>query len=84
MVWNKPQGLGMKDWVNFLLRFSREKIDTTFFIKIKNNNMLLVQIYVDNIIFSATNESLYKKFSKCMQGEFKMSMMGELNYLIGL
>ena len=46
--------------------------------------MLLVQIYVDDIIFGATNELLCKEFSKCMQGEFEMSMMGELNYFLGL
>ena len=46
--------------------------------------MLIVQIYVDNIIFGATNESLCKDFAKCMQGEFEMSMMGELNFFLGL
>ena len=34
------------------------KFDTTLFIKIKENDMLLVQIYVDDIIFEATNVSL--------------------------
>ena len=40
--------------------------------------MLIVQIYVDDIIFGATNEELCQEFSKLMQGEFEMSMMGEL------
>lgn len=64
-------------------KFSRGKIDTTLSIK-KNNNMFLVQIYVDDIIFGATNESLCKEFAKCMQKEFKLSMMGEFNYFLGL
>ena len=46
--------------------------------------MLVVQIYVDDIIFGATNKILCKKFTKLMQGEFEMSLMGELNYFIGL
>ena len=46
--------------------------------------MFLAQIYVDNIIFGATNESLCKEFVKCMQEEFEMIMMGELNYFLGL
>ncbi|KAK6149350.1 hypothetical protein DH2020_016875 [Rehmannia glutinosa] len=50
----------------------------------KGQDCLLVQIYVDDIIFGATNESLCKKFSKLMQGEFEMSMMGELNFFLGL
>ena len=63
--------------------FIRGKIDTTIFIKTRGKDMLLVQIYVD-IIFGATNESLCQEFSKCMQGKFEMSMMGELNYFLGL
>ena len=46
--------------------------------------MLLTQIYMDDIIFGATNESLCKTFAKYMQGEFKMSMMREINYFLGL
>ena len=46
--------------------------------------MLLVQIYVDDIIFGATNVSLYEDFSKCMLSEFEMSMMVELNFFLGL
>jgi hypothetical protein len=59
-------------------------IDTTLFIKTENLDMLIVQIYVDDIIFGATNESLCKDFSERMQGEFEMSMMGELNFFLGL
>ena len=64
--------------------FPRGKIHTTLFIKIENNDMLLAQIYIDDIIFGATKESLSKEFVKCMQEEFEMSMMGELNYFLGL
>ena len=53
--------------------FVRGKIDNTLFIKVKNKDMLIVQIYVDDIIFGATNENMCKKFAKSMQGEFEMS-----------
>ena len=39
---------------------------------------------MDDIIFGATNETLCKEFAKCMQDEFDMSVMGELNYFLGL
>jgi len=45
---------------------------------------LIVQVYVDNIIFGATHENLCNEFSKMMRSEFKMSMMGELNFFLGL
>ena len=70
----------------FLLKkgFKIGKIDTTLFIKTKENDMLLVQIYVDDIIFGATNISLCEEFFKCMQSEFEMSMMGEFNFFLEL
>ena len=64
--------------------FNRWKVDTTLFIKVKGHDILVVQIYVDDIIFDATNESLCQEFSKVMQGEFEISMMGELTFLLGL
>ena len=51
------------------------KIDTTLFIKLRENDMLIVQIYVDDIIFGATNVSLCEEFAKSMNSEFEMSMM---------
>ena len=65
----------------FLLEkdFSRGKVDTTLFIKRKYDDILLVQIYVDDIIFGSTNNSLCNEFSLDMQSEFEMSMIGELN-----
>ena len=64
--------------------FKMGKIDTTLFIKPKDNDVLIVQIYVDDIIFGATNVSLCEEFAKSMHREFEMSMMGELNFFLGL
>ncbi|GMI84085.1 hypothetical protein HRI_002077800 [Hibiscus trionum] len=71
---------------NFLIEkgFEKGKVDTTLFIKRYNNDILVVQIYVDDIIFGSTNECYCKEFSKLMQGEFEMSMMGELSFFLGL
>ncbi|KAH9801429.1 hypothetical protein KPL71_001026 [Citrus sinensis] len=71
---------------NFLLDndFSMGKADTTIFVKHKNQDILIVQIYVDDIIFCSTNELLCKDFSSCMSQEFEMSMMKELKYFLGL
>ncbi|XP_045809814.1 uncharacterized protein LOC123904167 [Trifolium pratense] len=71
---------------SFLLEngFSRGKIDTTLFKKIDKHDLLIVQVYVDDIIFGATNEKLCEEFSELMQSEFEMSMMGELSFFLGL
>ena len=60
------------------------KIDTTLFIKPKDNDMLIVQIYVDDITFGATNISLCEEFANSMRSEFEMSMIGKLNFFLGL
>lgn len=64
--------------------YSRGKVDITLFIKHKGKHFLLVQIYVDDIIFGSNNMKLVKDFSKIMQGEFEMSPMGELNNFLRL
>ena len=60
------------------------KIDTTLFIKPKENDMFIVQICVEDFIFGATNVSLCEKFVKSMHIEFETSMMRELNFFLGL
>ena len=56
----------------------------TLFIKNKNRDLLIIQIYVSDIIFSSTSDSLCEEFSKTMHGEFEMSMIEELNYFLRL
>ncbi|XP_070045068.1 uncharacterized protein [Nicotiana tomentosiformis] len=46
--------------------------------------ILIVQVYVDGIIFGATNDAMCKEFAEMMGNEFEMSMMGELNFFLGL
>ena len=60
--------------------YSRGNVDSTLFTKCDNKNILLVQIYVDDIIFGSTKPSLCKKFSDLMTKEFEMSLMGELKF----
>nr|GFA19822.1 putative ribonuclease H-like domain-containing protein [Tanacetum cinerariifolium] len=63
---------------NYLLEnsFQSGKIDQTLFIKRKKDDILLVQIYVDGIIFGSTNKDLCKAFEKLMKDKFQMSLMG--------
>ncbi|KAI3742536.1 hypothetical protein L1987_60221 [Smallanthus sonchifolius] len=64
--------------------FVRGKIDSTLFIKKSGGDYLLVQIYVDDIIFGSTNEGLCKEFEGVMKSKFEMSAMGELSFFLGL
>ncbi|GJT94254.1 retrovirus-related pol polyprotein from transposon TNT 1-94 [Tanacetum coccineum] len=59
-------------------------VDNTLFTKKKNSNLIIVQIYVDEIIFGSNCQDMCDEFPKIMHDEFKMSMMGELNFFLGL
>jgi hypothetical protein len=60
------------------------KVDTTLFIKKIGNDLFMLQIYVDDIIFGSTNQEFCEEFGKMMANEFEMSMIGELTYFLGL
>nr|GEX61937.1 hypothetical protein [Tanacetum cinerariifolium] len=75
-----------KTLANYLLEnsFQREKIDQTLFIKKQKEDILLVQVYVNDIIFGSTNKELCKAFDRLMKDKFQMSSMGELTFFLGL
>ena len=76
-------------WFDLLSTFlmsnglSMSKVDNTLFRKMTQYDFILVPLYVDDVIFGATNESLCKEFSKLMQSELEMSITGELNFFLG-
>ncbi|GJV84794.1 retrovirus-related pol polyprotein from transposon TNT 1-94 [Tanacetum coccineum] len=59
-------------------------VDNTLFTKKKSSNLIIVQIYVDDIIFGSNCQDMCDEFAKIMHDEFEMSMMGELNFFFGL
>ncbi|GJT24966.1 retrovirus-related pol polyprotein from transposon TNT 1-94 [Tanacetum coccineum] len=59
-------------------------VDNTLFTKKKGSNLIIVQIYVDDIIFGSTCQDMCDEFAKIMHDEFEMSMMGELNFFLRL
>ncbi|GKB37659.1 retrovirus-related pol polyprotein from transposon TNT 1-94 [Tanacetum coccineum] len=70
----------------FLLsqKFSKGAVDPTLFTRKEGKDMLLVQTYVDDIIFASTDLSLCEKISEIMCSKFKMSMMGKMSFFLGL
>jgi hypothetical protein len=70
----------------FLIKhdYSIGMVDNTLFTKRKDPNLIIVQIYVDDIIFGSTCQNMCDEFAKIMHDEFEMSMMGELNFFLGL
>nr|GEV09005.1 hypothetical protein [Tanacetum cinerariifolium] len=70
----------------FLLQngFSKGIIDLTLFTRRFDDAILVVQVYVDDIIFGSTNPRYATLFSDLMKSRFEMSMMGEMMFFLGL
>ncbi|KAJ9539037.1 hypothetical protein OSB04_031770 [Centaurea solstitialis] len=64
--------------------FKKGSVDSTLFIMKEGDHIVVIQVYVDDIIFGSTSKDLCKKFETIMTQEFKMSMMGEINFFLGL
>ncbi|GJT74308.1 retrovirus-related pol polyprotein from transposon TNT 1-94 [Tanacetum coccineum] len=80
----------LRAWYDELSNFlvskgsSKGSIDPTLFITKKEDDILLVQIYVDDIIFGSTNLKISKKFEKLVHNKFEMSMIRELKFFLGI
>ncbi|GJT79639.1 putative ribonuclease H-like domain-containing protein [Tanacetum coccineum] len=70
----------------FLLKngYRRGTIDKTLFLKKDKKDIILIQVYVDDIIFGSTRKSWCDEFEALMKSEFQMSSMGELTFFLGL
>jgi hypothetical protein len=64
--------------------FEMGKVDQTLFLLRKGRDILIVQVYVDDIVFGGSSNSLVARFAEYMSREFEMSMMGELQFFLRL
>nr|GEX32164.1 putative ribonuclease H-like domain-containing protein [Tanacetum cinerariifolium] len=64
--------------------YRRGAIDKTLFIKLDKKDIMLVQVYVDDIIFGSTKKSWHDEFEELTRNRFQMSSMGELTFFLGL
>ncbi|GJW23751.1 retrovirus-related pol polyprotein from transposon TNT 1-94 [Tanacetum coccineum] len=77
-------------WYDMLLsfqisqQFSKGAVDPTLFTQQARNDLLLVQIYVDDIIFVSTNIAMCNEFANQMTTKFKRSMMRQMSFFLGL
>src|SRR3984885_12829257 len=64
--------------------FSKGSADSNLYIKVENDKLLILVVYVDDIIFGSNEEDMSQSFALVMQKEFEMSLLGELTYFLGL
>ncbi|GKC53904.1 retrovirus-related pol polyprotein from transposon TNT 1-94 [Tanacetum coccineum] len=72
--------------LNFLMSkgFTKGTIEPTLFTIRYGDDILLMQMYVDDIIFGSTNPKFSKRFEKLMHSRFEISLMGEMKFFLGL
>jgi hypothetical protein len=64
--------------------FRKGSADNNLYIKVSQGNILLIEVYVDDIIFGSDDDRLRQKFAKDMHNQFEMSLLGELSFFLGL
>jgi hypothetical protein len=64
-------------------RFKKGSADNNLYLKVSQGNILLVEVYVDDIIFGSDDDRLSQKFAKYMQNEFEILLLGELSFFLG-
>ncbi|GJU88578.1 retrovirus-related pol polyprotein from transposon TNT 1-94 [Tanacetum coccineum] len=81
IIWDKASTTS-----TFLLQnhFFKGTIDPTLFIRRFDDDILVVQVYVDDIIFGSTHPRYTQLFSDLMKSRFEMSLMGEMTFFLGL
>ncbi|GJX40659.1 ribonuclease H-like domain-containing protein [Tanacetum coccineum] len=86
LVYYQAPETGYATLSTFLLKngYRRGTIDKTLFIKKDKHDIILVQVYVDDIIFGSTKKSWCDEFEVLMKSRFQMSSMGELTFFLGL
>nr|GFB60536.1 uncharacterized mitochondrial protein AtMg00810-like [Tanacetum cinerariifolium] len=65
-------------------QFSKGVVDPTLFTRHARNDLLLVQIYVDDIIFASSNTAICDEFANQITTKFKILMMGQMSFFLGL
>ena len=64
--------------------FKKWSANNNLYIKVTQDSILLIEVYVDDIIFGGIDDKLTQKFAKDMHNEFEMSLLGELSFFLGL
>eukprot|EP00253_Pinus_taeda_P031608 PITA_31608 len=64
--------------------FSKGSADSNLYLKIENDKLIILVVYVDDIIFGSNEEAMSQSFALVMQKEFEMYLLGELTYFLRL
>ncbi|GKC86568.1 putative ribonuclease H-like domain-containing protein, partial [Tanacetum coccineum] len=78
----QPLGFEDPDFPDRVYKVEKHYMDYIKLLEL--GNILLVQVYVDDIIFGSTKKELCNAFEKLMHEKFQMSSMGELTFFLGL
>jgi hypothetical protein len=64
--------------------FRKGNVDNNIYIKVDQDIIIIIEVYVDEIIFRSDDDKMSQKFSRDMKNEFEISFLGELNFFLGL
>ncbi|GKA53053.1 retrovirus-related pol polyprotein from transposon TNT 1-94 [Tanacetum coccineum] len=82
--YGQEEGIEFKESFAPVARLEAGIVDPTQFTRRHGDDILLVQIYIDDIIFGSTKPVFAKRFEKLMKDNFEMSMIGEMKFFLRL
>ena len=64
--------------------FKKGAVDNNLYVKISHGSMLIIEVYIDDIIYGSEDDRLSQEFPKDMKKEFELSLLEELKFFLGL
>jgi hypothetical protein len=64
--------------------FKKSNVNNNLYIKVNKNSLLIIEVYVDAIIFGSDGDKMSHKFAKDTHNEFVTSLLGDLSFFLGL
>ena len=64
--------------------FTNCSLDRCAFIKRMGGGVIIVLVYVDDLVYTASNTTLMEEFKEVMSSKFKMKDLGLVEYVVGL
>jgi hypothetical protein len=85
IVWSKEASIAWYYRLDVYLQqgFRKGNVDNNLYIKVIQYSILLIEVYLDDIIFGSDDDKLRRKFAKDMKNEFEMSLLGDLSLFLG-
>ena len=84
MALNKLPELGTQGWIGIYNNRDSNRPNNNLYIKMDQDSMIIIEVYVDDIIFGSDDNKMSQKFATDIKSGFEMYLLGELTFFLGV